>query len=80
VGFKIFLETREAAVSQLYLPDEVNEVVFGGSKDYSPRRRNRDTYNDNDRFLRGRVGGAFCDVEKVGPGYRASVVVGIEKA
>ena len=80
IHFKIFLEPREVAVSQLYLPDEVNEVVFGGSRDYRARRRGRDTYNDNDRFLRGRIGGAFCDVEKNGPGYRASVVIGIAKA
>jgi protocatechuate 3,4-dioxygenase beta subunit len=80
IHFKILLESREVAVSQLYLPDDVNEVVFGGSRDYIQRRRDRDTYNDNDRFLRGRLGGAFCDVEKAGPGYRASVVIGIEKA
>lgn len=80
IHFKIFLEPREVAVSQLYLPDEMSEVVFGGSNDYSARRRNRDTYNDNDRFLRGRIGGAFCDVEKLGAGYRASVVIGIAKA
>jgi protocatechuate 3,4-dioxygenase beta subunit len=80
IHFKILLEPREVAVSQLYLPDEVSDAVFGGSQDYRARRRNRDTYNDNDRFLRGRVGGAFCDVEKNGPGYRASVVIGITRA
>jgi protocatechuate 3,4-dioxygenase beta subunit len=80
IHFKIFLEPREVAVSQLYLPDEISEVVFGGSADYRARRKGRDTYNDNDRFLRGRVGGAFCDVEKSGAGYRASVVIGISNA
>lgn len=80
IHFKILLETREVAVSQLYLPDEISEVVYSASADYRPRRRGRDTYNDNDRFLRGRVGGAFCDVEKSGPGYRAAVVIGIERA
>ncbi len=68
------------AVSQLYFPDKVSEVVYTSSSAYSARRRGRDTYNDDDRFLRGRVGGAFCDVVQRGAGYSASVVIAIDKA
>jgi protocatechuate 3,4-dioxygenase beta subunit len=83
IHFKIFLDpeqsqSREVAVSQLYFPDTVSDEVFAGSA-YRARRKGRDTYNDNDRFLRGRVGGAFLDVAKSGSGYRASVVIGIAR-
>jgi protocatechuate 3,4-dioxygenase beta subunit len=81
VHFKIFLEPREVAVSQLYFRDLISDGVFTSSRAYRPRRRDRDTYNEDDMFLRGRVGGAFCEVEKkaaeAGPAYRASVVIGI---
>jgi protocatechuate 3,4-dioxygenase beta subunit len=81
IHFKVFLEPREVAVSQIYFPDDISDQVFAHSKAYAARRRNRDTYNDNDMFMRGgRLGGAHCDVEKDGAGYRAVVVIGIEKA
>jgi protocatechuate 3,4-dioxygenase beta subunit len=78
IHFKVFLQPREVAVSQLYFPDRVSDQVFTGSKHYVARSRGRDTYNENDMFLReGRAGGAFCDVVAEGTGYRASVVIGI---
>jgi len=85
--FKIFLEQRngephEVAVSQLYFPDKVSDQVYTSSNAYSPRKLGRDTYNEEDMFLRnGQTGGAFCNVVSNGSGarsnYRASVVIGI---
>ena len=81
IHFKVFLEPREVAVSQLYFQDKVSDGVFASSSAYSSRRRDRDTFNEDDMFLRDRVGGAFCEVDKNGKGaaaaYRASVVIGI---
>ena len=79
IHFKVFLEPREVAVSQIYFPDDVSDRVFAGSKVYAARRRDRDPFNENDMFLRGRVGGAFSEVVEEGAAYRATVVIGIEK-
>ena len=80
IHFKVFLAPREVAVSQLYFQDKVSDGIFSGSGAYSARRRDRDTFNENDMFLRGRIGGAFCDVAQESTGYRASVVIGINRA
>jgi protocatechuate 3,4-dioxygenase beta subunit len=80
IHFKVFLEPREVAVSQLYFPDEVSDRVYATSKAYSPRRPNRDTFNTGDMFLRDRTGGAFCEVTEEGAGYRGTVVIGIARA
>ena len=82
IHFKIFLEPREVAVSQLYFKDVVSDGVFTSSSNYRPRRRDRDTFNEDDMYLRDRVGGAFCDVTRQKPvsglpSYLASVVIGI---
>ena len=84
IHFKVFLEPREVAVSQLYFPDKISDQVYSTSSAYAPRKPGRDTYNDDDMYLRGgRTGGAFCDVVAVGsganPGYNASVVIGIAR-
>jgi protocatechuate 3,4-dioxygenase beta subunit len=79
IHFKVFLEPREVAVSQLYFPDKVSDQVYESSSAYAARRRDRDTFNEDDMFLRGRTGGAFCDVAEEGAGYRASVVIGIQR-
>jgi protocatechuate 3,4-dioxygenase beta subunit len=81
IHFKVFVSDREVVASQLYFPDETSDRVYSNSKAYAPRQRGRDTYNENDMFLRGgRVGGAFCDVAESGNGYRGSVVIGIAKS
>jgi protocatechuate 3,4-dioxygenase beta subunit len=80
IHFKVFLQPREVAVSQIYFPDDVSDRVYAGSKDYVPRSRSRNTYNNDDMFFRdGRLTGAFCDVIADGSGYRASVVIGIRE-
>ena len=80
IHFKVFLQPREVAVSQIFFPDTVSDRVFAGSKDYVVRTRARDTYNDKDMYARaGTSGGAFCDVTADGAGYRASVVIGIRE-
>jgi protocatechuate 3,4-dioxygenase beta subunit len=80
--YKVLLEPREVAVSQLYFPDKVSERLYTSSKAYVPRKAGRDTFNEGDMFLRGgHTGGAFCNVVSNGSGansnYRASVVIGI---
>jgi protocatechuate 3,4-dioxygenase beta subunit len=79
IHFKVFLEPREVAVSQLYFPDPVSDRIFSASSAYNARRRDRDTFNAGDMFLRSRTGGAFCEIAEHAPGYRASVVIGIDK-
>jgi protocatechuate 3,4-dioxygenase beta subunit len=85
IHYKILLEPREVAVSQLYFPDKVSDQIYTSSKDYVPRKPGRDTFNENDMYLRGgRTQGAFCDVTNDGSGadsnYSASVVIGIAQA
>lgn len=78
VHFKVFLQPREVAVSQIFFPDTVSDHVFAGSQAYVARTRNRDTYNETDMYARtGRNGGAFCDVAPDSTGYRAALVIGI---
>jgi protocatechuate 3,4-dioxygenase beta subunit len=78
IHFKVFLQPREVAVSQLYFPDAISDRVYSGSKGYVPRPRAGGTNNDNDMFLRGgRMGGAFLNLIADGKGYRASIVIGI---
>ena len=82
IHFKVFLDPGEVAASQLYFPDTVSDRIYASSPSYSERRRDRDTFNETDMFLRDRTGGAFCDIAERSPGdrapsYRASVVVGI---
>ena len=78
VHFKVFLQPREVAVSQIFFPDTVSDRIFAGSQAYVARTRARDTYNETDMYARtGRNGGAFCDVAPDGNGYRAAVIVGI---
>jgi protocatechuate 3,4-dioxygenase beta subunit len=78
VHFKVFLQPRAVAVSQIFFPDTLSDRVFSDSKSYVARTRARDTYNDTDMYARaGTNGGAFCDVTAEGSGYRASVVIGI---
>jgi protocatechuate 3,4-dioxygenase beta subunit len=79
IHFKVFLQPREVAVSQLYFPDAISDRVFANSKDYVARS-SRSTYNESDMYARGRGGGAFCDVVADGDGYRATVVIGIRDA
>jgi protocatechuate 3,4-dioxygenase beta subunit len=81
IHFKVFLQPREVAVSQIFFPDTVSDRIFASSQDYIARSRGRDTYNENDMYARsGRTGGAFCDVAPAGTGYRASVLIGIRDA
>jgi len=77
IHFKVILAAGEVVSSQLYFPDSVSEQVFTRSPPYADRARNRDTFNRNDRFLRGRTGGAFCDVTPHGDGYRAAVTIAV---
>jgi protocatechuate 3,4-dioxygenase beta subunit len=80
IHFKVFLQPREVAVSQIFFPDTVSDRVFADSKAYIARTRGRDTYNETDMYARaGASGGAFCDVTAEPAGYRASVVIGIRE-
>ena len=78
IHYKILLGKDEVAVSQLYFPDEINKQVFEGAAPYREHYKDRDTFNTGDMFLRGRVGGAFCDVSRVDEAWRAAVVIGID--
>jgi protocatechuate 3,4-dioxygenase beta subunit len=81
IHFKVFLQPREVAVSQIYFPDDVSDRVYSSSKDYVARSKGRDTYNEGDMFMRGgRVNGTFCSVVTEGRGYRASVAIGIRES
>jgi protocatechuate 3,4-dioxygenase beta subunit len=80
VHFKVFLQPREVAVSQIYFPDAISDRIFASSKDYVARSRAGGTYNENDMYARARSGGAFCDVVADGRGYRATVLIGIREA
>jgi protocatechuate 3,4-dioxygenase beta subunit len=79
IHFKILLGANEVAVSQLYFADDINQQVFERAAPYREHYKDRDTFNTGDLFLRGRVGGAFCDVTRAGEGWRAAVVIGIQR-
>lgn len=77
VHFKVFIGRDERVASQIFFPEEVNERVFERWQPYREQRHRRDTYNSNDTFLRGRVGGVFCDIEDRAEGYVGSLVVAV---
>jgi protocatechuate 3,4-dioxygenase beta subunit len=78
IHFKVFLQPREVAVGQLFFTDEISDRVYSSGPDYVPRKRGRDTYNEDDMYLRnGRNGGAFFELAPDGTGYRGSVILGI---
>lgn len=80
VHFKVFLRDDEVVASQIFFPEDVNNRVFEMVEPYRARRQRRDTFNENDTFLTGRTGGAFCTVEQRPAGYRASVIVAVRPA
>lgn len=78
IHFKVFLQPREVAVGQIFFPDTTSDRIYSTSADYVPRKRGRDTYNDDDMYLRdGRNGGPLLEVAPDGNGYRGTLVIGV---
>lgn len=64
VHFKIFLNDKEVVASQIYFPDDVSDEVFTQWEPYRTHAQKRNVKNSNDRFLRYRVEGVFCEIKK----------------
>ena len=77
VHFKIFIEAREVLASQIFFPDEINEDVLSNWDPYRQYAAKRNVTNANDMFLRNRVEGVFCEIERKAGGYGASVIIAV---
>jgi protocatechuate 3,4-dioxygenase beta subunit len=80
VHFKVFLDNDEVVASQVFFPEDVNRKVFATHAPYRDHVERRDTFNENDSFLRGEPGGVFCTVEEAGDAYRGSLTVAVRRA
>jgi protocatechuate 3,4-dioxygenase beta subunit len=78
--FKVFLDNEEVVTSQVFFPEEFNRQVFSTHAPYSEHVERRDTFNENDSFLRGTPTGVFCAVEDTDDGYRGTLTVAVRRA
>lgn len=81
VHFKVLIEARTLLTGQMYFPDAVNAAVYAGVPAYGGRALKRDTLNAGD-FLARREdpqGRGICAVERMGDGYVASLVIGVDR-
>lgn len=79
VHFKVFLDNDEVVASQVFFPEDVNRRVFATHAPYREHVERRDTFNENDSFLRGAPQGVFCSVEEAGDGYRGTLTVAVRQ-
>jgi hypothetical protein len=79
--FKIILDDRDLATGQLYFPDSISGQVYAAHSPYRERKQERDTVNANDFiFLEQNGAGTLADTEEAGGAYRATLVIGINRA
>jgi len=78
VHFKIFIDSKEVLASQIFFPEEINDDVLNNWEPYREYAAKRNVTNANDMFLRGRVEGVFCEIERNAVGYESSVVVAVD--
>lgn len=77
VHFKIWLDSKEVLASQIFFPDEINDDVLRNWDPYREYASKRNVTNASDMYLRNRVAGVFCEIERKDEGYQASVVVAV---
>jgi protocatechuate 3,4-dioxygenase beta subunit len=80
VHFKVFLSGDEVIASQIFFPDEVNDLVFNTWEPYRQHVAKRATRNADDTFLTGRVEGVFAAAQEAGDAIHASVVIAVQQA
>ena len=77
VHFKIYIDSSKVLASQIFFPDDVNDEVLNNWDPYREYAAKRNVTNANDMFLRNRVGGVFCEIERKVDVYEASAVVAV---
>jgi len=76
IHFKVFVGKDEMVTNQIIFPEDVNTEVFK-QPPYRDHKGVRDSFNANDRVLRGDGSGVLCSAARGGEGYRATLVVGV---
>jgi protocatechuate 3,4-dioxygenase beta subunit len=76
IHFKVFVGNNEVVTNQVIFPEDVNTEVFK-QPPYRDHKGVRDTFNANDRVLRGDRSGVLCAAARAAEGYRATLVVGV---
>jgi len=81
IHFKIFLDSRNVAMGQIFFPDALSEFIYENVSPYTDRDGERDTSNATDGVLRMSGGGysSFCSIKEEGDHYLASLVIGIDR-
>jgi protocatechuate 3,4-dioxygenase beta subunit len=79
IHFKVFVGKDEMVTNQIIFPEDVNTDVFKRPP-YRDHKGVRDTFNANDRVLRGDGSGVLCAAERAGEIYRATLIVGVQSA
>jgi protocatechuate 3,4-dioxygenase beta subunit len=81
IHFKVILDNKDAVTGQLYFPDEISNRIYATRSPYRERKQTRDTLNANDFiFLEQKGADSLADVEEAAGSYRASLVIGIDRA
>ena len=81
IHFKVFLDEKTVAMSQIYFPDALSEFINLNVAPYNERAAGRDTFNAGDSVLRASGGGhgSFCSIKEDEDRYVASLVVGVDR-
>jgi protocatechuate 3,4-dioxygenase beta subunit len=82
IHFKVFLDEKTVAMSQIYFPDALSEFIYQNITPYNQRASQRDTVNSGDSVLKESGGGhgSFCSVKEDEDAYVASLVIGVDRS
>jgi protocatechuate 3,4-dioxygenase beta subunit len=80
VHFKIFIDDKSMLTGQMYFPDALSQYIFANVGAYK-RKLVRNVFNGNDELaLSDTTRGGFCDIKEEADHYKASLIVGINRA
>lgn len=81
IHFKVHFNNSTLITSQLYLPEDINQAVYGTAANYKSRGQ-KDTPNASDMvYLPANLGQrTVLKVQQQGEGYLASLVIGVAKS
>jgi protocatechuate 3,4-dioxygenase beta subunit len=80
VHFKIFVDDKSMLTGQMYFPDALSQYIFANVSAYK-RKVIRNVFNGNDELaLSDTTRGGFCDIKEEADHYKASLIVGVNRA
>ena len=77
--FKVYLGDKDVVTNQIIFPEDINKRVFAQAP-YNEHGKVRDTLNADDSYLKRDGSGVLCLIEPRGEGYKATILVAVQKA